>query len=159
MQNRHLGFSLVELLVVLAILSTLSMLIMPLAETVMQARREAELKQALWEIRAGIDAYKRAFDVGAIDKQVTSTGYPPNLQVLVDGVPDARTEFKGKTLYFLRRIPRDPLAPVELEAPQTWRLRSYASSAENPKPGSDVFDVYPWSKDGVAMDGSRYSQW
>lgn len=101
MNTHRQGFSLIELLVVLAILSTLSMLIMPLAETAIQARQERELKQSLWEIRNAIDAYKRAFDSGAINKSASSSGYPPNLQVLVDGVPDIRPENKGRTLYFL----------------------------------------------------------
>jgi general secretion pathway protein G len=159
MPSKITGFSLIELMVVLAILSVLSMLLMPLAETAMLARQERELKQSLWEIRSAIDAYKRAYDSGAIDKTATSSGYPPNLQALVDGVPDVRPASKGEKLYFLRRIPKDPFAPAELEPAMSWHLRSYASPPHNPKPGADIFDVYPWAKEGVAMDGSRYAEW
>lgn len=146
-------------MVVLAMLSVLAMLVMPLGEAVIQAQQERELKQSLWEIRSAIDEYKKAYDAGAIDKSSSQFGYPANLQVLVNGITDIRAQSNGATLYFLRRIPRDPFAPADLVPEQTWRLRSYASSADNPKPGSDVYDIYPWSKDGVALDGTRYAQW
>jgi len=94
------GFSLVELMVVMAILGVLAVAAYPVAELTVQRDRERELKRALWEIRDAIDAYKRASDAGAIPKLSNQTGYPPSLLALTVGVPDARAG--GQMLYFLR---------------------------------------------------------
>ena len=57
------------------------------------------------------------------------------------------------------RLPRDPLAPSDTEAPaRTWGLRSYASPPNDPKPGADVFDVHS-KAEGVGLDGRPYRQW
>ena len=62
------------------------------------------------------------------------SGYPPSLAVLAEGVSDASRADKVK-MYFLRRIPRDPLAPESDDAPeQSWGLRSYASEPDDPAP-------------------------
>jgi general secretion pathway protein G len=150
------GFTLVELLVVMAILGVLAAAIMPLGEAMLKAQRERDLKQALWEIRTAIDDYKRAADRGAIPSAPGESGYPPSLKALTEGVADGRPA--GQTLYFLRQIPRDPLASSELPAEQTWRLRSYASPPDRPAPGGDVFDVRSTS-DELAMDGTPYAKW
>lgn len=152
------GFTMIELLVVMAILGILAAAVMPLGETLIVARKERELRQALQEIRSAIDEYKRAVDRGAIMLSASDSGYPPNLQTLVDGVTDARPQAKGQKLYFLRQIPRDPFADPQLPAAQTWRLRSYASPANRPEPGVDVYDVHS-SSSAVALDGSSYAKW
>ncbi len=113
---------------------------------------------ALREIRDAIDEYKRASDRGVIASKGAENGYPPNLEALVDGSPDARASDRQKIHYFLRRIPRDPFADPLLPAEQTWRLRSYASPPNKPMPGADVYDVHS-SSDGIALDGSTYASW
>jgi general secretion pathway protein G len=118
-----------------------------------QRERERELKRALWEIRDAIDAYKRMNDAGALAG--AGSGYPPTLQALVSGVPDRRS---GQIVYFLRRVPRDPFADAALRDEQTWSLRSYQSPADNPQPGSDVYDVHSRS-DAIALDGTRVRLW
>lgn len=148
----------IELLVVMAILGILAAAVMPLGETLIVARKERALRQALQDIRGAIDEYKRAVDRGAILLSASDSGYPPNLQTLVDGVTDARTQARGQKLYFLRQIPRDPFADPLLPAAQTWRLRSYASPANQPEPGIDVYDVHS-SSDAKALDGSSYAKW
>lgn len=139
LRRRHAGYTLIELVVVLAVLGVLAAAVFPLAEITLQRERERELKQALWQIRDAIDAYKRANDRGLLSQPAGATGYPPSLQALVSGdtgIPGAQR------MVFLRRIPRDPFASAELPAEQTWGLRSYLSSAEQPQPGADVYDVY-----------------
>ncbi len=152
------GFTMIELLVVMAILGILAAAVMPLGETLLVAQRERELRQSLWEIRGAIDEYKRAMSASSVPLPLGASGYPASLQVLVDGVPDPRAQGQGRTLYFLRKLPRDPMADPRLPAEQTWRLRSYASSPTEPKPGVDVYDVHS-SSDALALDGSSYAKW
>ena len=152
------GFSLIELLVVVAIMAILASIGMPLAELSHQRGKEEELRRALREIRGALDTYKRLVDDGRIERAVDGTGYPADLAALVDGVNDARSP-TGSKLYFLRRLPRDPMhADASVPAAETWALRSYASPPDDPRPGKDVFDVHSKSA-ASAIDGTRYSTW
>ena len=81
---RARGFTLIELLVTLTILGLLSVLVIPTAQVVVQRRQEQDLREALHQIRQGIDAYKLAYDQGRITKSLASTGYPKTLDMLVE---------------------------------------------------------------------------
>jgi general secretion pathway protein G len=156
--SRALGYTLVELLVVLAVLGILASMAMPLAEVTVQREKERELKRALWEIRDAIDDWRRAREQGAIAGAIGSPVYPPNLLALTMPQADARASQTGNALRFLRRVPRDPFADPALPPERTWGLRSYLSEADNPQPGLDVFDVYSRS-DGVGLNGVPLRQW
>jgi general secretion pathway protein G len=145
------GFTLVELLIVVAIVALLASVAAPLAELGYQRGKEQELRHALREIRGAIDAYKRAGDDGRIERKSDASGYPASLNVLVDGAPDKTSPDKTK-IYFLRRIPKDPLTGED------WGLRSYASPADSPQPGKDVYDVYSRSED-VGLNRIPYREW
>jgi general secretion pathway protein G len=145
------GFTLIELLIVVAIVALLASVAAPLAEMSYQRGKEQELRSALREIREAIDAYKRATDEGAIEKPLDKTGYPPTLAVLAEGAVDKRDP-KGKRIYFLRRVPADPMSG------EPWGLRSYASPPDAPKDGDDVFDVYSKS-DANGLNGVPYREW
>jgi general secretion pathway protein G len=158
MLRRARGFTLIELLVTLAIMALLGAMVVPVGQTVLQRRNEGTLRASLREIRTGIDAYKRAADEGRIAKAAGATGYPAKLELLVDGVPDLRSPKKAK-IYFMRRLPRDPFnGDAELADAQTWGKRSYASEANEPREGDDVYDVYSTSGK-TGLNGIPYSRW
>jgi len=157
MKRSMAGFSLIEVMLTLALLGLLASIAAPLTETLVRRGKEHELKTALYQIRDAIDAYKRAFDAGYIEKSLNASGYPPNLQVLVDGVRDVRSA-KGAKFYFLRRIPQDPLLSRKKDDEVGWGLRSYDSSAQSPREGEDVFDVYSKAP-GKGLNGIAYGQW
>jgi general secretion pathway protein G len=150
------GFSLIELLIVMAVLGILAAAIQPLAEITIQRERERELKQALWAMRAAIDAYKQAADAGAIVRPAAGSGYPPSLEALAEGVPDPRAP--GTMRYFLRRVPRDPFMPPDSKLEDMWGLRSYDSPPDQPRPGADVFDVYSRSE-RIGLNGVPLKDW
>jgi general secretion pathway protein G len=152
------GFSLIELLAVVTIIAILATIALPLASLEHQRRQEEELRQALRQIRSALDAYKKAGDDGHIPRSIGASGYPETLDVLVEGIDDARLAQRSK-IYFLRSIPRDPLATDDsLTDAQTWGLRSYESPPDAPKPGKDVFDVYS-KAEGSGLNGVPYARW
>ena len=152
------AFTLIELLIVLAIMGLLALLTLPVAETTLQRAREQDLRLALREIRSAIDAYKRAYDDGRILRSADASGYPKTLELLVEGVEDARDP-KKKKIYFLRRLPSDPMFPDQsAAATETWGKRAYASEAAEPQEGDDVYDVYSTSS-RLGLNGVPYRLW
>jgi general secretion pathway protein G len=153
------GFTIIELVITVAIVSLLASAVVPSAQLIFQRERERELRASLRTLRGAIDAYKYASDTGRIKKKLDKTGYPPDLQVLVDGVDDAASAKEGVKLYFLRRLPRDPFWPdATTPAAETWGLRCYASPPDDPQPGDDVYDVRSRSA-RTGLDGVPYRDW
>jgi general secretion pathway protein G len=152
------GFTLIELVITVAIVAILASVAMPLNELVVQRAKEQDLRRSLREIREAIDAYKQASDEGRILKRVGESGYPRKLDELVAGVEDQKSP-KKERIYFLRRVPRDPLANDPSLAPiDTWGKRSYASPPDDPKEGEDVFDVFSLSR-ATGINGRPYREW
>jgi len=152
------GFTLIELVVVIAIVAILATGLLPLSELANQRSKEQELHAALRDIRTGIDAYKQATDEGRVERKADETGYPPSLEILAAGVVNAKEPDKRK-IYFMRRIPRDPFfVGPDVPAHKTWGLRSYESPPDEPKDGKDVFDVYSMSEK-KGLNGVPYKQW
>jgi len=151
MRRRMKGFTLIELLITVAILGLLASVALPLAEMSVQRGKEQELRGSLREIRGAIDAYKRATEEGSIERPIDKSGYPASLAALVEGALDRRDP-KGGRIYFLRRVPADPVSG------EPWGLRSYASPADAPQSGADVFDVYSKSSQ-VGLNGIPYKDW
>ena len=152
------GFTLIEVLVTLAIVAVLAGMVMPLAELSVKRVNEQELRRNLREIRTAVDAYKQAADEGRIHKAPAESGYPKSLEVLALGVEDMKSPNKTR-IYFLRRIPRDPFATDSAQSPaDSWGKRSYDSPPDDPKEGDDVFDVYTFNQ-GTGINGIPYREW
>ncbi|WP_442855093.1 type II secretion system protein [Burkholderia sp. ABCPW 14] len=162
------GFTLIELVITLALVGILALAIVPFSELIVQRQKEQQLSTALRDIRTALDAYKEASDAGLIDKEADASGYPPSLTVLVTGVKNARDP-NGGLLMFLRSVPRDPFfgGEPEIAAEDTWDTRAYGeppataaadAQPENSSTSKDVFDVS--SKSGrIGLNGIPYTQW
>lgn len=158
MTRRNKGFSLIELMVTLAILALLASMAVPFAQLVQQRHKETELRDALRQIRTALDAYKQSVKEGRVDSPADGSGYPPDLDVLWQGVAD-KTKPDATKIYFIRHLPRDPFYPDSAAPPAaTWGLRSYASPPDTPAPGRDVFDVYSLSP-ATGLNGVPYREW
>ena len=152
------GFTLVELMIVVAIMAVLASSAMPLYELTAQREKEKELRVALRQIREALDAYKRAIVDGRIARKADESEYPRKLEDLAAGMPDAKDPEKRK-IYFLRRLPRDPMsADPALSDADTWGKRAYESPPDNPQEGNDVFDVYSYSRE-IGLNGVAYDKW
>jgi general secretion pathway protein G len=131
------GFTLIELIIVVAIIGILATIAVPAMKNAPTKAREAALKEDLFTMRSCIDQYLA--DKGH---------YPPSLQTLVD---------EG----YMRRIPEDPIT----RSTDSWEV-IYASpeADESLQPTEDssgepgIIDVRSGSKD-TALDGSSYSEW
>jgi general secretion pathway protein G len=152
------GFSLVELTVVVAIMAVLASSAVPLYELHVKREKEQELRVGLRQIREALDAYKRAIQDGRIARKADESEYPRKLEDLVTGIPDIKDPEKRK-IYFLRRLPRDPMSEDEsLSAAETWGKRAYESPPDNPQEGDDVFDIFSRSQN-IGLNGVPYDKW
>jgi len=153
------GFTLVELMVTLAILGLLATMVLPMAQTAVQRRKEQELRTSLRDIRDAIDRYKQAYDDGKLRRVAGSSGYPPTLELLETGLDDVKSPSRQK-IRFLRRIPRDPFYDGDsgISNADTWGKRSFASEADQPKEGVDVFDIYSLSP-LAGLNKVPYAKW
>jgi len=158
MKRRSYGFTLIELVVTVAIVGVLASIAVPLGEVSAQRAKEQELRSALRLIRGALDDYKRATEEGRVQRRADGSGYPRSLDELAGGVEDAKSPARVK-IFFLRRLPRDPFHPeANVPAGDTWGKRAYASPPDAPFEGEDVFDVYSRSE-RVGLNGIAYREW
>jgi len=158
----HRGFTLIEMVVVLAIVAILAMAALPMQEMTVRRAQEMALREGLRSIRGALDEHRRAVEARRIAAGPDGSPWPATLQALVQGVPLVdelgQAPPGGQQLYLLRKLPRDPFADPALAAADSWGQRASTSPPEVPAAGRDVFDVYSRT-DGRALDGSRYADW
>ena len=149
------GVTYLELVTAAAILAILAAAILPLGRVAQQRARELELRRNLRTIREAINRYKTAVDqgqIGGTDVKLGSEGYPPTLDILVEGVNRVGTA--GRKLKFLRRVPIDPI-----EGTKEWGVRCYQDDPDSTSwCGENVWDVYSRST-AKALDGTTYNSW
>jgi general secretion pathway protein G len=146
------GYTLAELVLVVAVLGILTALAVPTARYARLTAKETELRAALRQLRGAIDEHKRWSDAGLIEIELGTDGYPAELENLIEGI--AVIGQVDKEIRFLRRIPIDPMTG-EAE----WGLRSYADDSDATSwGGENVFDVYSLSG-ARGLDGTQYATW
>jgi general secretion pathway protein G len=150
--TREGGYTLTELVIVCVLLVTLTAAALPIGKVAAKRSKEADLRLSLRLMRNAIDEYKRFSDAGLIPIDLGSEGYPPDLEVLVEGVDvvgqiDARVRF-------LRRIPIDPMT-----GDTEWGLRAFGDEWDSDSwGGGNVYDVYSESE-GVGLNDVEYKLW
>jgi len=153
------GFTLLEIIIVITILSVLTAAAIPMVRNSVKRERESDLRLALRQLRQAIDRYKQYNDqTGGAAIPIewkTPTGYPKELKILVDGFTPANVVgTEGAKVRFLRRIPIDPIT-----GNAEGGLRSYKDATDSTSwGGEDVFDVYSKSND-TALNGTKYKDW
>lgn len=148
-QGRGAGFSLIELIVAIAILLVLTTMALPLAQIQVKRTKDKELRYDLHEMRAAIDRYKDAADRGAFQVQFGTDGYPPTLEALTQPI-----QGNGQTYRFLRRIPINPITGTT-----DWGLLSTEDAPDAEAwGGQNVFDVY-CNCPGTGLNGVPYRDW
>jgi general secretion pathway protein G len=128
--RRQAGFTLVELLVVLAIISILAAMAVVQYRNSIQLANEGVLKTNLVRMRDAIDQYYA--DKGK---------YPASLDVLV-------------TDHYLRKIPEDPFT----KSSATWQTIPAEPDPANPSAEPGIYDVKSGAP-GQALDGSSFNDW
>jgi len=127
---REGGFTLIELMIVMALIVILAGIGLTIYTNSVTRAKESVLKEDLFRMRDAIDQYYA--DKGK---------YPGNLQDLVSEK-------------YIRAIPVDPFT----HSADTWREIPSEPDPNNPTATSGVYDVRSGS-DLKAMDGTSYSEW
>ena len=126
------GFTLLELLIVIALIGILASLVVPQFKKTPDKAREAVLKEDLFTMRDVIDQYFA--DKGK---------YPASMETLVE---------EG----YLRKIPVDPFT----NSADTWQTEAapMEDGGDEEETTGGVYDVHSGAT-GTAMDGTSYSEW
>lgn len=148
------GFTLVELIVVVAIIAVLAAVALPVAQTSMQRADEVELRRALRQLRSAIDAYRDFAMEHKIEMDSDRYFLPESLDELVEGLEYRDKEGNRRIERFLRRVPVDPMSNT-----REWGLRSFQDKRDSSQwGGENVWDVYCLSEK-TALDGTPYRSW
>lgn len=148
------GFTLLEMIIVVVIISVLAAVAIPMVETSVKREKELELRRSLRTIRTAIDDYRKFVEENNIKMDEDTYNYPEELEDLVKGIEYKDQKAEEKIKKFLRSIPIDPMTNST-----EWGMRSYQDKRdENSWGGENVWDVYTKSE-RKALDGTYYKDW
>ena len=128
--RKSAGYTLVELMIVMAIISIMVAIAVPLYQKALIRSKESVLRNNLFTLRTTIDEY-------TYDKQKA----PQTLQDLVsDG--------------YLRQVPMDPMT----NSADSWKLvmEDASNTVNQTMPG--IFDVRSGAE-GTSLEGTPYAEW
>jgi general secretion pathway protein G len=159
------GFTLLELIITLLILSILVGMAVPLLRHSIKRQREEELRTNLQKLRSAIDNFHRVINApnSSIDLTLESecadqkNGFwPKQLDCLTKGLP-IRGSVNGEKMYFLREIPRDPM--MKCKGEDCWGFRSsFQKPEEDSWDGEHIYDVFTKSQE-TALNETKYKDW
>ncbi len=163
------GSSLMEMIIVLAILSLLAAMATPYAKKSFRREREIQLRETLRTVRTAIDRFHADMENRKDSAMASENGYPLSLNVLIEGVEKNPEDKKRKR--YLRSLPVNPFAPAGTALEAQWTFVSYqretpviasssygATLAEAQKTKKDIYDLHAVTPE-VALDGTRYADW
>ena len=153
-KHSRFGFTIIELIIVIAIISTLAVVAIPMVETSVKREREIILKRSLRELRTAIDEYHDFVIKNKIQHDEETYGFPEELEILVKGIEYRDSKNKAKIRKFLRRIPADPMTgSIE------WGLRSYQDKRNSTHWGGEsIWDIYS-KTEKKSLNGTYYKEW
>ncbi len=124
------GFTLIELIVVMALIILLATIGLTAYQSSLQRGREAVLHEDLYRMRDAIDQY-----------YADKSKYPADLGELVSAS-------------YMRRVPVDPMT----NSADSWQQVPAEPDPNNPSAEPGIYDVKSGS-DRTALDGSKYADW
>ena len=132
--SRAAGFTLIELIVVVAIIGILATIAVPAMKTAPQRAREAALKEDLFTLRSCLDQFHA--DRGR---------YPTSLDEVV-------------SLGYLRSVPVDPVTGSRETWVVVYEELTGGESEVQQEAGQGIIDIHSGSEEN-ALDGTRYADW
>jgi general secretion pathway protein G len=129
-QRNHQGFTLIELMIVLTIISILVTIALPIANAAILRAKEAVLKSNLFTLRSLIDQY-------TADKLKA----PQSLEDLV-------------TAGYLRAVPKDPITG----SADTWQTVTEESTILPEQTEVGIYDLHSGST-AISSEGTPYDTW
>jgi general secretion pathway protein G len=128
--KRQQGFTLIELMIVMVIITILAGIGLAVYGNSVQSSKEAVLREDLFRMREAIDQY-----------HADKNRYPATIEALVEDK-------------YLRMVPVDPIT----RSADTWQTTMADPEPGNPSAEPGIYNVKSGAE-GTGLDGTAYSEW